>query len=628
MWSWIRRRLGALRRLAGFLRPGDSALVEPVRWRWSDGDNVGAPGDPGDSAHLQAPHQAPPPLVVELAAAALWDPATARAWIAGQSYRPLWLARLNAAGSPSELLGPDGEPLPLAALPHGRWRVAIPGLFSGDATRIESAFLVAASEGIDRLVLGPLDLASAATSGAAESATVEIYRIDRFRPSPAGGGLQPVTRGTLTKRLPAVASPDGGAPGPATFQRGPYESDVALPLPLEVEVFDPSRRRRSGPPPSAPRILVLAPFLARGGAEQTLQATCRELARDGGFEFAFATLAPHRRELGDRRRDFAAFAPLVYSLGDLLHPSAMYGALLSLIDTLDIRLLYNANGSTLFYDFARRLRRDRPELPIVDHLYDHRIGYIEWYAPDLGAVIDCCVAENHAIAETLVAEHAWSRERAPVVWPCGRPDEEIPPTAERAGLRRRLRQELGIADDRLLVLTAARAHPQKRPLDWLRLAERLRDTPFEFVWVGGGDLEQQLDPALAASDTRNARRLPFRADVPELLLAADIACLVSEFEGLPVFLLEALQLGRPFVATEVGDIARVVRPSAAGRVAGAPGDLDALESALREMLDPELRRAAGAAAAAAAADFGVPACAARYGAVFRAAIDAKRTGAS
>ncbi|MEO7973198.1 MAG: glycosyltransferase, partial [Thermoanaerobaculia bacterium] len=130
----------------------------------------------------------------------------------------------------------------------------------------------------------------------------------------------------------------------------------------------------------------------------------------------------------------------------------------------------------------------------------------------------------------------------------------------------------------------------------------------------------ELDQALAASDTRNARRLPFRGDIPELLLAADIACLVSEFEGLPVFLLEALQLGRPFVATDVGDIARVVRPSGAGRVAGPPGDLDALASALRELLDPAARHAAGAAAAAAAANFGVASCAARYGTVFRSAI--------
>ena len=600
MWSRIRRRLGALCRRATSLRPNGARPAEPVRWRWSD---TGYDGDVS-------------PLVVELAATASWDLAAGRSWLAGQSYRPLWLARLDGRGNYAELLAPGGVTVPPASAPAGRWRVAIRGLYTGDTTRVESAFLVAASEGVDRVVLGELDPAA---SGPEPSRTVEIYRCDRFRRAPAGGALEAITVGALTKRIPD--SPDRRE-GDDPSRRGPYESDVALPLPLEVEVFDASRIRRQGPPSSAPRILVLAPFLARGGAEQTLHATCRQLMREGAFEFAFATLAPHRPEVGDRRREFAEFAPLLYSLGELLHPSAMYGALLSLIDALDIRLVYNANGSTLFYEFARRLRLDRPALPIVDHLYDHRVGYIEWYTPDLGSVVDWCVAENHPIMEALVDHHGWRRERAPVVWPCGRPEGEIPPAGEHAEIRRRLRHELGIADDRLLVLTAARAHSQKRPLDWLRLAERLRDAPFEFLWVGGGDLEHELDQALATAATRNARRLPFRSDIPDLLLAADVACLVSEFEGLPVFLLEALQTGRPFVATDVGDIARVVRTGGAGRVAGEPGNLDALAAALREMLDPAIRRAAGEAAAASAGSFGVAACAARYGAVFSAAIAA------
>ncbi|MEO7972759.1 MAG: hypothetical protein ABIU84_04170, partial [Thermoanaerobaculia bacterium] len=469
MKAWIRRQLGTLLRLATVPRP-DASTAEPVRFRWCEG-------------RLAKDTE---PLVAELAAAAPWDVASARSWLASQSYRPLWLARLDENSDYAELLDPNGNPLHPGRQPDAPWRVALPGFFEGEATAVESAYLVAASEGIDRFVLGNLGVDAVA----APEERLTIYRSDRFRREAPGGELRPLAPGLLTKRLPPERRRDANAD--EDCRRGAYESDIALPLPLEVEVFDPSRVRRSGPPSRAPRILVLAPFLARGGAEQTLHSTCSQLTRDGDFEFAFATLAPHRRELGDRRRDFAQFAPLIYSLGDLLHPSAMYGALLSLVDALDIRLVYNANGSTLFYDFARRLRRDRPALPIVDHLYDHRIGYIEWYTPDLGAAIDCCVAENHVIAETLVEEHSWRRERAPVVWPCGRPEGEIPPASEHIQLRQRLRRELAIADDRVLVLTAARAHPQKRPLDWLRLAERLRDAPFEFLWVGGGDLEREL----------------------------------------------------------------------------------------------------------------------------------------
>ena len=42
------------------------------------------------------------------------------------------------------------------------------------------------------------------------------------------------------------------------------------------------------------------------------------------------------------------------------------------------------------------------------------------------------------------------------------------------------------------------------------------------------------------------------------LVASDVGCLVSAHEGLPVFMLECLQLGRPFLGTRVGDLGTVL----------------------------------------------------------------------
>lgn len=477
-------------------------------------------------------------------------------------------------------------------------------------TLLESACFVAAGEDLEGVVLEELIVVDGEPSP-----DPVVLRRSPGR-STVGAALGDARGPGVVKYLgpPAAAGAEGA---------GTYALPLARRARPEIGLRDIGSLRFPRRPSTVPRILVLAPFLARGGAEHTLFETTRVLAERREFEFVFATLAPHRRELGDRRGDFRAVSPLIYSLGDLLHPGAMYGALLSLVDSLGIRLVYNANGTTLFYDFARRLRQDRPKLPILDHLYDHRVGYIEWYTPDLPGVIDWCVAENHPIAETLAAERAFPRERAPVLWPCGRAPGAFPAAADREATRRRLRAELGVAEDRLLVLTAARAHPQKRPLDWVALAERLRDQPFELLWVGGGGLEKELDRALAGAATLHARRLPFRDDIPELLVAADVACLVSDFEGLPVFLLESMQAGRPFVAPDVGDIGRVLRPSGAGVVTGPPGDVEAIARALETMLDPEGRERAARAAEAAAEQFGVDACADRYGALFREALVAR-----
>jgi glycosyltransferase involved in cell wall biosynthesis len=204
----------------------------------------------------------------------------------------------------------------------------------------------------------------------------------------------------------------------------------------------------------------------------------------------------------------------------------------------------------------------------------------------------------------------------PVIWPCGRPAAAFPAGAAADEARRRLRGELGIGADDVVFLTAARMHPQKRPLDLVSLARRVRDLErVRFLIVGGGGLEAEVDRAIAAGGAR-IRRLPFRDDIPELIAASDAGCLVSDFEGLPVFLLECLQAGRPFLGTDVGDMGEVLRSTGAGLVVGTPGDLDALEAAVRRLADDGERAPLAARAAAAGARFDPAACAAAYGDVF------------
>ena len=84
-----------------------------------------------------------------------------------------------------------------------------------------------------------------------------------------------------------------------------------------------------------------------------------------------------------------------------------------------------------------------------------------------------------------------------------------------------------------------------------------------------------------------------RHDVPRCLAALDVFALSSNFEGLPLCVLEAMAAGLPVVATAVGGLPTVIEDGVTGFLVPA-GEPQALERALSRLRDdPALARAVG-----------------------------------
>lgn len=531
-----------------------------------------------------------------------YDENAARELLAGQTFQELAIVGWDDKGGQVYRIGPAAETAPWFFLVQD----ARPNL---RPSFVESALLLLSAEAVDAVVLADRGTNLAPPVEAAELLDSPFRSWSAF--TAAAFDFDPrsfAVKAKLERWLAKVLT--GDAPM-GRYLPSRRESSEVL-----VGVRPASHLRRASPQGARPRLLVTVPFYARGGVEHTLYETLRYLLPR--FEPIFVSLAPHSPELGDRREDFEALGPRLFSLGDWLHPASMPELIEQLILTYEPFAWYNANGTTLFYDFAARIKARFPQLRILDHLYDHRVGYIEWYGPGLLAAVDSCIAENSRIADKLVADFGWPADRAPVVWGCGRREEDWPPTESWPERSKSKRRELNLPDDRKILLVAARMHAQKRPLDLPALALKVAHLPVFFLIVGGGPLEEEVDAAIAAATRDGAfiRRLPFRSDIPELILAADAGCLVSDYEGLPIFLLECLQAGRPFLGTDVGALGDLLRDTGAGWVIDQPGDLDALAAAVAEVADPVTFEARRQKAVEAGSRFGVGPCAERYADVF------------
>ncbi|RLP85970.1 glycosyltransferase, partial [Micromonospora sp. CV4] len=82
--------------------------------------------------------------------------------------------------------------------------------------------------------------------------------------------------------------------------------------------------------------------------------------------------------------------------------------------------------------------------------------------------------------------------------------------------------------------------------------------------------------------------LGHRTDVADLLAAADLAVVTSDWEARQLFAQEALRVGVPLVATAVGGLPELVGDAAALVPAG---DVDAVDAAVRALLDDPQARA-------------------------------------
>jgi len=141
-----------------------------------------------------------------------------------------------------------------------------------------------------------------------------------------------------------------------------------------------------------------------------------------------------------------------------------------------------------------------------------------------------------------------------------------------------------------VVVLVARMLWDKGVGEFVEAARMLRDQGSNARFLLVGDVDPGNRGSIPASmlrawgDEGVVECLGYRADVPEVLALADIACLPSYREGLPKSLLEAMATGLPCVATDVPGCREAVRHGVNGLLVPAR-DARALANAVQRLLD-------------------------------------------
>jgi glycosyltransferase involved in cell wall biosynthesis len=158
-------------------------------------------------------------------------------------------------------------------------------------------------------------------------------------------------------------------------------------------------------------------------------------------------------------------------------------------------------------------------------------------------------------------------------------------------LRQTARAELGIPDEGLVISFHGRLAPPKRvDLTVRAIARAAKEVPVHGLIIGDGPegsalrkLADELDAPITFAG--------FRDDVPDLLAASDVEITMSEIEGAPLAVLEAMACGLPVIASDTTSHPEVVEGGISGLLV-EPGVPDGAAKAIVTLAGDEKTRIA------------------------------------
>lgn len=362
-------------------------------------------------------------------------------------------------------------------------------------------------------------------------------------------------------------------PEPTRRHPSPFE-------PIDLESLASNRLAAN---PDGRRVMVLVPWMVTGGADRVNLDLVAGLTAQGHDVTICATLsADHNWE-----HQFTQITPDVFALTNFLHPKDVPRFLSYLITSRQIDTVL-ITGSTMGYMLLPYLRAVAPHVAFLDMCHVEETHWLNGGHPRFGVgyqeALDLNIVTTGHLAAWMTERRA-DPERIRVIYT----GVDAPVLSDAAAERHRIREGLGLDQSAPLIVFVGRICAQKRPSLLAAILNNLRIDGYGFraVVMGDGELRAEFEAALAGYELTDVVRV--MGSVPhqrwiEVLSAADIFLMPSEYEGISVALLEAMASGVVPVVAKVGGQEEVVGPDAGFLIPQSEDELKQYSDAVGRLL--------------------------------------------
>jgi UDP-glucose:(heptosyl)LPS alpha-1,3-glucosyltransferase len=202
------------------------------------------------------------------------------------------------------------------------------------------------------------------------------------------------------------------------------------------------------------------------------------------------------------------------------------------------------------------------------------------------------IANSKLVRREITRHFGFPESRIDVVY------NGLPPLRAEEGARETMRAALKIDEEEYVALFAGSGWERKGLRFAIEAVRRLgEDAPLLLVAGKGNPQSMPSHPRV--------RYLGPRADIPQLLAAADVFVLPTIYDPFSNACLEAMEAGVPVITSRANGFSEIIDPNVEGDLLPSPEDIDALVFSLCAWADPMRRENVRARLMAKAAEFSI-----------------------
>ena len=316
------------------------------------------------------------------------------------------------------------------------------------------------------------------------------------------------------------------------------------------------------------KILFALPFVITGGADTIFLQVAQHLS-DNGFDISvMTTIKTDANKFGDNTPQYEKITKEIYHLYNFLESEKQWRDFIYYyLESRQVDILFIA-GSTYFYDLLPDIKRDFPNLKIVDQLFNE-CGHIDNNRKH-SDLIDLNILANQVIENILIHKYQESKDKTRVIVHGVDTQDEFNPM----NIDENIIQNV-IPQDKFIISYMGRFSEEKCPLKFVKMVDQLRSyEDIFFMMIGNGPEYESVKQRITNLRLEDKIYLPgFVEDNKPFLKVTDLLIIPSRIEGIPIILMEALSLGVPVIASQIGGIPDIITNEINGFVCN-PNNID------------------------------------------------------